>query len=146
VAYSFLIPSDPVTFNPSERRTLRMIAEVLEAMARQEKAQLQTKMPGSRFVFGNVEVDTTRRVVAVDGQAVKLSPREYDLLVALARAGGNLVTNEELRQTVWHGAIEPGSRAISQCVSELRRKVDPDEPRRIQLVRKYGYRLSGTWL
>jgi len=146
VTYSFLIPSDSVTFNPSERRTLRMIAEVLEAMARQEKAQHQSKMPGSRFVFGNVELDTARRMVTVDGKAVKLSPREYDLLVALARAGGNLVTNEELRQTVWQGAIEPGSRAISQCVSELRRKVDPDEPRRIQLVRKYGYRLSGTWM
>ena len=122
-----------------------MIAEMLEAMSRQEKAQQQTKLPGSRFVFGNVELDTARRAVAVDGKAVRLSPREYDLLVALARAGGNLVTNEELRQTVWQGAIEPGSRAISQCVSELRRKVDPAEPRHIHLVRKYGYRLRGRW-
>lgn len=102
-------------------------------------------LPGSRFVFGNVELDTLRHVVAVGGDPVRLSPREYELLVALAVAGGNLVTNEELRRTVWRGAIDPASRAISQCVSELRRKVDPHEPRYIQLVRKYGYRLRGLW-
>jgi DNA-binding response OmpR family regulator len=146
VTYSFLLPSESVSFNPAERRTLRMIAGMLEAMSRQEREQPTTNMPGSRFVFGNVDLDTVLRTVAVDGQSVSLSPREYDLLLALAMAGGNLVTSEELRQTVWQGAIDAGSRAIAQCVSELRRKVDPVEPRHIQLVRKYGYRLSGRWI
>jgi DNA-binding response OmpR family regulator len=123
-----------------------MIAEMLEAMSRQERSQPTSKMPGSRFIFGNVELDTVHRTVAVDGQPARLSPREYDLLVALARAGGNVVTSEELRHTVWEGTIDEGSRAISQCVSELRRKVDPVEPRHIQLVRKYGYRLAGRWV
>jgi two-component system OmpR family response regulator len=122
-----------------------MIAELLEAMSRQEKEEALRKSPGQRFVFGNVELDTVLRAVRVDGDYVKLTPREYELLLALATANGNLVTNEELRRTVWDGAIEPGSRAISQCISELRKKVDPDEPRHIQLVRKYGYRLKGSW-
>jgi DNA-binding response OmpR family regulator len=125
-----------------------MIAEVLNAMSRQEKQAARQAESKQRFVFGNVELDTIARIVTVAGTVVGLTPREYDLLVALAAGAGNLVTNEELRHIVWHGSIEPGSRAISQCVSELRRKVEPDplHPQHIQLVRKFGYRLAGSWI
>ena len=148
MAFSFLTMPDPAGFDPSERRTLRMIAELLDAMSRQTKEPKQPDAARPRFVFGNVEVDTLGRQVTVDGTTINVTPREYDLLFALAAANGSVVTSEELRVTVWQGTIERGSRAISQCVSELRRKLerDPHQPQHIRLVRNVGYRLEGKWL
>ena len=147
MAFSFLIPPESTGLSASERRTLRMIAELLDAMS-QPNAATNVDDSHPRFVFGNVELDTVSRSVTIDGQPVRLTPREYDLLFALATANGKVVSHEELRSTVWHGTIDRDSRAISQCVSELRRKIeeDPSHPQHIILVRKYGYRLSGTWL
>jgi len=74
---------------------------------------------------------------------VELSPREFDLLVALIRHGGAVVSRQKLLDEVWGYAADVLSRTVDTHVAELRRKLelDPSRPRHIVTVRKAGYRL-----
>ncbi len=101
----------------------------------------------SRFAFGDVVIDLHYRRVTRSGEPVSLTPREYELLVALARGGGAPVSASELVRTVWKGNISPESRTIAQHVAELRSKLEriPARPEFLHTVRKFGYRLIGEW-
>jgi DNA-binding response OmpR family regulator len=101
----------------------------------------------SRFTFGEVVIDLHYRRVTRNGDPVSLTPREYDLLVALARGGGAPVSTSDLMRTVWKGHVAPESRTIAQHVAELRSKLErvPARPEFLHTVRKFGYRLIGEW-
>ena len=77
------------------------------------------------------------------GREVELAPRELDLLLALLRAEGRVVSRLELMERVWgyaHGVI---TRTVDTHVAELRRQLEeePARPRHILTARKAGYRL-----
>ena len=105
-------------------------------------------MRESRFHFGGVELDPHFRRVTRDGRVVALTPREYDLLLELARGNGAPVTFEHLISTVWKGNMTPESRTIAQHVAELRSKLEriASRPEYLLTVRKVGYRLEGNWI
>jgi DNA-binding response OmpR family regulator len=115
---------------------------LLELLARVE-ALLRRTMPDTRLRFGAVEVDLATRTVTRAGAVVDLSPREIDLLVALLRHGGAVVSRQKLLDEVWGYAADVLSRTVDTHVAELRRKLelDPAHPQHIVTVRKAGYRL-----
>src|SRR3989442_1734587 len=94
--------------------------------------------------FGDIEVLTPSRTVLRDGSPVALTPKEYDLLLALIRRDGACITRGELLTEVWGYSVEVMSRTVDTHVAELRRKLerDPANPKHILTVRKTGYRLS----
>ena len=75
------------------------------------------------------------------GAEIDLSPLEFDLLDALARRGGGLVTRGELLREVWGYRSDVESRTVDTHIAKLRAKIDRDERSRIVTVRKKGYRL-----
>jgi len=94
--------------------------------------------------FGDIEVLTPSRTVLRDGSPVALTPKEYDLLLALVRRDGACITRTELLTEVWGYSAEVMSRTVDTHVAELRRKLehDPANPKHILTVRKTGYRLA----
>ncbi|UCC74620.1 MAG: response regulator transcription factor [Gemmatimonadota bacterium] len=94
--------------------------------------------------FGDVEVDTAARRVLRDGSEVSLTPKEYELLVALLRRRGIAVSRRDLLDQVWGYPTLIVSRTVDTHIAELRRKLEPDpaNPRHIVTVRKVGYRLE----
>jgi len=78
------------------------------------------------------------------GARVELAPKELDLLLALLRHDGAVVSRAELLDEVWGYASEVLSRTVDTHIAELRRKLedDPASPRHILTVRKAGYRLA----
>ena len=94
--------------------------------------------------FGDVEVLTPSRTVLRRGETVLLTPKEYDLLVALLHRNGACATRVELLTEVWGYSAEVMSRTVDTHVAELRRKLerDPANPAHIVTVRKTGYRLD----
>ncbi|HEX3157129.1 MAG TPA: response regulator transcription factor [Gemmatimonadaceae bacterium] len=94
--------------------------------------------------FGTVEVSEARRVVTKHNQAVALTPKEFDLLVALIRRRGAVATRVELLREVWGHRAEVATRTVDIHVAELRRKLedDPAEPVHILTVWKAGYRFE----
>lgn len=97
---------------------------------------------GRRFAVGDLIVDAGRQAVFRDGVELSLPRLSFDLLVALARAAPDVVSNDELLARVWRGVIV-GPETITQRVKLLRDAMgdDPRSPRYIQGVRGRGYRL-----
>jgi two-component system alkaline phosphatase synthesis response regulator PhoP len=94
--------------------------------------------------FGDIEVDHSTHVVKRRGEPVPLTPMEFDLLVALLRRKGAVVSRIDLLREVWGHSAAVITRTVDTHVAELRRKLEdsPASPRHILTVRKIGYRLE----
>jgi len=95
---------------------------------------------GRPIEVGTLRIEPRRREVVVGERSVELRAREFDLLAALARDPGVVLSREALLEDVW-GTDFPGeTRTVDVHVSELRKKLGPDGPT-IESVRGVGYRL-----
>ena len=94
--------------------------------------------------FGDVAVHRAARKVLKGGREVPLTPKAYDLLLALVALEGRVATRQELLRSVWKHQAEVVTRTVDSHVSELRHKLedDPDAPRHILTVWKSGYRFE----
>src|ERR671931_384681 len=93
---------------------------------------------------GSLVVDTAARQAIVEGRAVDLSPREFDLLHRLAQSPGQVVSHEQLLEHVW-GTTSPDYLAhLRSYIKLLRQKIEPDphRPRYIRSRARMGYVLS----
>jgi two-component system KDP operon response regulator KdpE len=81
----------------------------------------------------------------MDGAAVRLTPREFDLLAFLARHAGRVVTHRQILKAVWGPAHEDDTQYLRVYVGQLRAKLerDPDDPALIVTEPGIGYRLGG---
>jgi two-component system KDP operon response regulator KdpE len=84
-----------------------------------------------------------RRLVALAGREVTLTPTEYDLLRTLAQHGGRVLTHHQLLREVWGASYEPETHLLRVNISNLRRKIEADPARPHYLVTEsgVGYRL-----
>ena len=99
-----------------------------------------TARGGRPIVVGELRIDARRREATVAGRDLGLRAREFDLLVALARDPGVVLTRDMLLEDVW-GTDFPGeTRTVDVHVGEVRRKLGPDGPA-IETIRGVGYRL-----
>jgi DNA-binding response OmpR family regulator len=119
-------------------RRVRLIREEVEA---KEEAQASDQ----RLAFGDLSVDLMRREVTWQGQPVRLKPKEYDLLVFLARNRGMALSRDLILERVWGWDYDGGTRTVDVHVRWLRAKIeaDPAKPSRIVTVRGVGYRFEG---
>jgi DNA-binding response OmpR family regulator len=94
--------------------------------------------------FGDVEVHPASRTVLLRGDAVALTPKEFDLLLALIRRRGAVASRNELLREVWDHHAVVMTRTVDIHIAELRRKLEEDSsnPRHILTVWKAGYRLA----
>jgi DNA-binding winged helix-turn-helix (wHTH) protein/TolB-like protein len=93
------------------------------------------------FEFGPYQLDPPERQLLCEGQPVSLTPKAFDLLLALVDRSGHLVEKEELLKIVWPGSfVEEGNLAVT--VSLLRKALNDDrgQHRYIETVSKKGYR------
>jgi DNA-binding response OmpR family regulator len=97
----------------------------------------------SLIVVGGLSIDTRSREVTVDGRPVELARKEFDLLLALARRAGEVVTKRDLLAEVWQLAWGGSDRTVDVHLSWLRRKLGESaaEPRYVHSVRGVGVRL-----
>jgi two-component system, OmpR family, alkaline phosphatase synthesis response regulator PhoP len=95
------------------------------------------------YRFGDVEVDVEGRLVRCDGREVALTPKAFDLLVALLQRDGKVATRLDLLRDVWGYSPSITTRTLDAHVAELRRKLEanPASPAHILTVWKVGYRL-----
>ena len=90
---------------------------------------------------GGIVLSPSHREVTVDGQEIKLTLREFDLLEYLMRKPGIVFSREALLQSVWGWDFDGGSRTVDVHVQTLRQKLG-DRADRIETVRGVGYRFS----
>jgi two-component system KDP operon response regulator KdpE len=95
------------------------------------------------LVLGGLTIDLPSRMVTVDGAAIDLSPREFDLLAYLAARPGQVVSKRELLTEVWRLPYGGADKTVDVHLSWLRRKLgeSAQEPRFLMSVRGVGVKL-----
>ncbi|UCG89207.1 MAG: response regulator transcription factor [Gemmatimonadota bacterium] len=123
--------------------TLELLARVRALLRRVPVGENGTVRSTTTEQFGDVQVDTASHIVLRKGITVSLTPKEYDLLLALIERRGAVATRDELLREVWKYEADVMTRTVDMHVAELRRKLeqDPAKPKHILTVRKVGYRL-----
>jgi len=107
----------------------------IQAVVRRRKAS-------SVLEAGPLRIDLARRIVERDGRRIETSPREFELLHALAERAGATYSRAELLRRVWNMDFDPGTNVVDVLVARLRRKLDVGAPRLIETVVSEGYRLD----
>lgn len=122
---------------------LELLARV-EALLRRSASNVGEENDKEILQFGSIEVDQSARTVKRGGDEVALTPKEYDLLIALFRRDGAVASRVDLMKEVWGYQAAVLSRTVDTHIAELRRKIesDPATPVHILTVRKAGYRLQ----
>jgi DNA-binding response OmpR family regulator len=97
------------------------------------------------LTVGAITLDRSRREVNVDGEPVRLTFSEFELLDALMTDPGRLLNRQELLRAIWGDSAYRDPRAIDVHIRHLREKLEPEpeKPRYILTVRGAGYRLRG---
>jgi two-component system response regulator CpxR len=131
-------------FNP--RELLARINAVLrrthaDAALKPAAAPSAPESPAERVGVGDVELDAAARSVRRGREPVELTAVEFDLLYALLRAAGRVVSREELSHDVLQRKLLPFDRSLDMHLSKLRRKLGPAAQggERIKTVRGVGY-------
>ena len=92
------------------------------------------------LAVGAVKLDRASRTVAVAGQPVELTSREFDLLAALLAHPGIVLSRDRLLELAWRGEFAGGTRTVDVHVAQLRAKLGL--PGFVQTVRGAGYKVS----
>jgi two-component system, OmpR family, response regulator MtrA len=121
-------------FKPKE-----LVARIRARVRRHDDAGPET------LTIGDVSIDVAGHQVTRDGQAVPLTPLEFDLLVCLARKPWQVFTREVLLEQVWGYRHAADTRLVNVHVQRLRSKIehDPEKPEIVVTVRGVGYK-AGT--
>jgi len=108
-------------------------------VALRHKFQQQGEKPV--FHTGDLSVDLVKRIVKVEGNEVKLSPKEYDILRMLVQYAGKVLTHQFLMKQIWNDSTDV--QYLRVYVRQLRQKIEktPDQPRYIITETGVGYRL-----
>jgi len=116
----------------------------VQAILRRAKGSDRQHADAAVEEFGDVSINTLARSVTKGDAEVALTPKEFDLLLALVRRRGAVVSRLELLKDVWGHQAEVMTRTVDIHIAELRRKLENDasSPRHIITVWKAGYRLQ----
>jgi DNA-binding response OmpR family regulator len=114
--------------------------ELEELLARVRAAIRRGQSEPQTIRVGSLAIDLVEHLVHVEGTRLDLTPKEYSLLVLLARNAGRVVPRSEILSQVWETVRDPGSNVIEVNVKNLRDKLGPSAPA-LETVRGVGYRL-----
>jgi two-component system response regulator RegX3 len=130
---------DYVTKPYSARELVARIRAVLRRRGENGEAQTEPVLEA-----GPVRMDVERHVVAVDGEAVALPLKEFDLLELLLRNAGRVLTRMQLIDRVWGSDYVGDTKTLDVHVKRLRAKIEPDpaNPQYLLTVRGLGYKLE----
>lgn len=141
------IGADDYLTKPFSMRELlaRVKAQMRRIRFDREDLSATDQALGEIIVYGNLEIDLSRRELRMNGEPVPIKPKEFDLLQYLARHKRQVISREMLLEEVWGWDYAGGSRTVDVHVRWLREKIEPDpsHPTRLVTVRGAGYRFEG---
>lgn len=121
------------------------VGELLARLRAAMRHRLRDQGAPPLVTVGDLTIDLVKRLVTRAGDAIRLSPREYDLLAQLVRGSGKVVTHKQLLTAVWGPAHEHDVQYLRVFVGQLRQKIEPDPsaPALILTEPSVGYRWMG---
>lgn len=127
-------------FNP-----LELIARVKSQLRRYIKLNNNSVAFGKAILeLDDLVINTETHEVSIEGKAVKLTPREFDILELLARNPGKVFSIENIYQSVWQESFIQSDNTVMVHIRKIREKIekDPRKPRYIKTVWGVGYKIE----
>ena len=127
------------------QRRERIIREEISAEVEQSNEGVLRPSTADTLTFGNLTINQQRYEVVLNGEPLRLKPKEYELLLFLARHKGMALSRDLILERVWEWTFDGNSRTVDVHVRWLREKIEEDAtwPKRIVTVRGIGYRFEG---
>jgi DNA-binding response OmpR family regulator len=116
----------------------------VQAVLRRFKARNAPDNDAETLRFGQLRISSRTRVVEREGVDLRLTAREFDLLLFLARHAGQVFSREQLMDAVWDYDFAGDSGTVTVHMRRLREKVeeDPSRPRYLKTVWGVGYKFE----
>lgn len=126
-------------FNP-----LELIARVKSQLRRYTQLNVPVTKSDSVITVDDLVIDVTTHEVTVDGQPVKLTPREFDILELLARNRGAVFSTEDLYTRIWHEQFMDSANTVMVHIRKIREKIEQNsrKPKYIKTVWGVGYKID----
>ncbi|MDP3594989.1 response regulator [Phenylobacterium sp.] len=121
------------------------VGELLARLRVALRHRLRQKGADPIVTAGELTIDLIKRLVTRAGVAIRLSPKEYDLLAQLVEGGGKVCTHRQLLTAVWGPAHVEDVQYLRVIVAQLRQKIEPDPAAPALIVTEpgVGYRWLG---
>ena len=114
--------------------------EIVELLARINIVLRRYNKTETTLNYKDISIDTENRIVTKDGEEIKLTPKEFDLLVMFVRNLNITLFKDKIFETIWETEWQPESRAVDLNVQRLRKKLDLKD--NLKTVYSTGYRLT----
>lgn len=137
----FAAGGDDYMTKPFDPRELLMHIEAHLRRAHMDVAP--AKPEPKTLILGRFVIDTAKHQVTKEGISIKLTPKEFKILLALARMPDTVLSKEQLVEDAWGAEFVGETQSITVFIKKLRNKIedDPSDPRIIETVWGIGYRL-----
>lgn len=124
--------------------SIRELVARVKALLRRQAALQPKTTSGAIISTGDLRIDSDKREVTVDGKAVELTAREFDLLLYFARNPGRVFNRSQLLDQVWGYGHEGYEHTVNSHINRLRAKIeqDPAKPRYVLTVWGVGYKFA----
>ena len=126
--------------------SMRELLARVRAMLRRAKMVEPAPINGKALLkIKDLEIDSARHIALLNETALNLTPKEFDLLVFLAKNRGFVFNREQLLEKVWGYDYAGDTRTVDVHIRWLRQKIEanPQKPRYLITVRGTGYKLEG---
>lgn len=129
-------------FSPREV-TARMKA-IFRRMERNSASKEESDELTEDIIIGDIVISPDQYEVSVRGEKQEVTPKEFELLLYLARHKGRILNREQLLQAVWDFDFTGETRIVDMHISHLREKIeeDPKKPVYLKTARGFGYKLE----
>ena len=126
-------------FNP-----LELIARVKSQIRRYTRLGTIAEPKSNVYSVGGLEIDDECKEVKVDGEIVKLTPFEYNILLFLVKNPGRVFTIDQIYEAVWNEEAVAADNTVAVHIRHIREKIEinPKEPRYLKVVWGVGYKIE----
>jgi DNA-binding response OmpR family regulator len=127
-------------FNP-----LELVARVKSQLRRYSMMKTPEPVSDMTYRLGGLEVNDDRKEVYVDGELVKMTPIEYNILLLLLRHPGKVFSSRQIYENIWNEDAYAAENTVAVHIRHIREKIEinPKEPRYLKVVWGVGYKIEG---
>lgn len=126
-------------FNPVE-----LTARVKSSLRRYTVLGSEAKVDKSKYCVGGLVIDDDEKTVSVDGEEVKLTPIEYQILLLLTKSAGRVYSTEQIYEAIWNEDAYGADNTVAVHIRHIREKIEINakDPRYLKVVWGVGYKIE----
>ena len=126
-------------FNP-----LELVARVKSSLRRYTKLASVAAPKDNQYVSGGLSINDETKEVEVDGESVKLTPIDYNILLLLLKTAGKVFSIDQIYESIWNEEAIGADNTVAVHIRHIREKIEinPKEPRYLKVVWGIGYKVE----